>query len=60
MYKTYVPTLRVIAQTAHRYATRRQEKLSLSLTPTQYTALTNWIAATIALIQALGEQEVNP
>lgn len=60
MFKTYVPTLRVLAQGAHRYATRRQEKLSQALTPTQYQALVAWIAATLALIQALGSPEVNP
>lgn len=60
MQKTMIPTLRFIAHRAYKYSTRRQDVLAQTLTPTQYTALANWIAATLALIQALGSPEVNP
>ncbi len=60
MAKTYVPTLRLVVSTAHKYGTRWQPKLEENLTPTQYTCLTNWLSATIALLICLGNPAPNP
>lgn len=60
MAKTYVPTLRLVAQRAYRYGVRWQPQLEESLTGEQLTCLTTWIAATLALITCLGPKPINP
>jgi hypothetical protein len=60
MAKTYVPTLRLVVNTAYKYGTRWQSKLEQSLTTTQYTCLTTWLSATLALILCLGTPPPNP
>ena len=60
MAKTYVPTLRTVAASAYRYATRWQPKLEANLTDPQVAALQAWIAAGLALLSELGPPPINP
>lgn len=60
MAKTYVPTLRLVSNTAYKYGTRWQSKLEQNLTSEQYTCLTTWLAATLALLICLGNPPPNP
>lgn len=58
--RTYVPFLRIVLGTAHRYATRYQATLEANLTPLQYTCLLDVIAALASCLAALGPAPVNP
>lgn len=60
MAKTYVPTLRIVANAGYRYASRWQTKLEQNLTPEQYTCLGTWIAATLALLVCIGAAPIEP
>lgn len=60
MAKTYTPQLRFIVQKVHKYATRYQGQLSVSLTGPQYTALLSFIACCADLLAALGPSPINP
>jgi hypothetical protein len=60
MAKTYVPSLRFIVTGVHKYATRYQPQLSVSLSPTQYAALLEFIGCCANLLSKLGPGGVNP
>lgn len=60
MAKTYVPTLRVVVNSAWRYGTRWQPKIEANLTPGQITCFGAWLTATIALINCLGPAPIEP
>lgn len=60
MAKTYVPSLRILTSTVHKYATRYQSTLSSSLTTDQYTALLEFISCCANLLAKLGPQHVDP
>ena len=52
--KLYIDGLRFLAQKSHKYATRYQSQLQVNLTPTQYTALVEFIACVANLLAKLG------
>lgn len=54
--KTYVPALRVVMKTAHKYGTRWQPQLSSTLTAPQYACLISTLAAIADCLALLGEQ----
>lgn len=56
--RTYVPGLRLVLYTAHRFATRYQSKLSLALTSEQYTCLTSTIQAMADCLALLGNPTI--
>lgn len=58
--KLYIDGLRFIAGRSHRYATRYQSQLESNLTPTQYTALLEFIGCVASLLAALGKNIVVP
>ncbi len=60
MSKTYVPTLVFVARLGHKYGTRWQDKLAANLTPTQYTCLLTWIAATASLLSCITSPPPGP
>jgi hypothetical protein len=57
-FKTYIPGLRFVLKTAHRFMTRYQSKLAGSLSPAQYTCLVSTIGAVADCLAILGETEV--
>lgn len=57
-FKTYVPGLRLILYTAHKYATRWQSRLATSLTTEQYTCLVSTIQALADCLALLGEKVI--
>lgn len=59
MAKTYVPSLRFIVTSVHKYATRYQMQLSSSLTADQYTALLEFISCCAVLLSKLGPAPIN-
>jgi len=59
-FKTYIPGLRLVLKTAHRFATRYQSKLSGSLTSEQYTCLVSTIQAIGDCLALLGEPTIAP
>lgn len=54
-HRTYVPVLRAVLYTAHRYATRWQSRLQGSLTSEQYTCLVSTIQAIADCLALLGQ-----
>lgn len=58
--RTYIPGLRLVLRTVHRYMTNHQNKLSQTLTEAQYTCLLATIAAVAECLAVLGEGEVLP
>jgi hypothetical protein len=58
--RTYVPGLRLILGTAHRYCTRWQPTLEANLTELQYTCLLDVITALASCLAALGPAPINP
>lgn len=59
MAKTYVPTLRFLANQGYKYGTRWQTKLEGSMTGEQYSCLVTWLSATLALLICLGATPIN-
>lgn len=57
-FRTFIPGLRIVLKTAHRYMTTHQNRLSASLTAPQYACLTDTIAAVASCLAILGTQEV--
>jgi len=60
MAKTYVPTLRIVLNTAYKYAVKWQPKLALTLTPEQATCLASVITALADCLVLLGPNPVEP
>jgi hypothetical protein len=58
--KTFVPGLRLVLGTAHKYGTRWQPQLSASLTTEQYSCLVSTLSAIAACLQLLGVQPIVP
>jgi hypothetical protein len=58
--KTYIPGLRLVLKTAHRFMTRWQSQLSGTLTEAQYACLVATIAAVAECLGALGEAVIEP
>lgn len=54
MIKTYVVGLRLALKAAHKYGTRWQPQLAISLTSDQYTCLVSTLSALAACLQLLG------
>jgi hypothetical protein len=59
-FRTYIPGLRIVLRIAHTYMTRWQDKLSGTLTETQYACLLDSITAVSSCLAALGEGETLP
>lgn len=57
-FKTYVPGLRFVLKTAHKYGTRYQNALSAHLTTEQYTCLLSTLQAISDCIVLLGENPI--
>jgi hypothetical protein len=57
--KTYVPALRIVLYTAHKYATRWQSRLQGSLSTEQYTCLVSTIAALADCLALLGQPVID-
>jgi hypothetical protein len=57
-FKTYIPGLRLVLKTAHRFMTRYQSKLAGSLSPTQYTCLVSTIQAVADCLALLGDNTI--
>ena len=60
MARSYIPQLRFVLNVAYKYGTRYQTKLEASLTPTQYTCLTNVLSAILECLVALGQPTPEP
>lgn len=60
MAKTYVPTLRIVAQQAYNYGFRWQSRLIPHLTDDQVVCLSAWLGATLNLLTCLGAAPVEP
>lgn len=58
--RTYVPALRLVLYTAHKYATKYQAQLSANLTAPQYTCLVSTIAALADCLALLGPAHIDP
>lgn len=57
-FRTYVPALRAVLYTAHKYATRWQSRLAEHLTTEQYNCLVSTIAALADCLALLGPVEI--
>lgn len=58
--KLYVDGLRLVADKAHKYATRYQSQLESNLTADQYTALVDFIGCVATLLVKLGKNVITP
>lgn len=56
--KTYIPGLRIVLYTAHRFATRYQKQLSGNLTNEQYTCLISTIQSIADCLALLGNDTI--
>jgi hypothetical protein len=52
--RTYLPGLRIVLGTAHRFGTRYQSQLSAALTTDQYNCLVSTLAAIASCLTLLG------
>lgn len=59
MAKTYVPTLRLVVNTAKTYMARWQPIIETNLTPTQVTAFRSCLTCLIDLSAALGAEPIS-
>lgn len=59
-FRTYIPVLRAVMYTAHKYATRWQPQLSESLSADQYACLLATITAIAECLAILGQPSINP
>lgn len=60
MARTYIPQLRFVLRVAKRYIDKWQTKLQNTLTPAQYTCVTDTLVAITSCLIALGEEVPNP
>lgn len=60
MAKTGYPTAVVVANTAHKYMTRNQARLNLTVTPDQATALSELIICLAQFLIKWPKPPVNP
>lgn len=58
--KTYKPKLRDLVVKTQKYSTRWNSQLNSNMTPEQYTALQDYIAKGVALLNVLPPEPLNP